>query len=191
MLAISWNVGGLGDHKKRSLVWKNIKDYSTQHKSHNIIWALQETHSTPSTIKKWKLELGVRWSIVFSHGTSASRGVWLLSNSITLSPHHQDNDGRIIIASFTFNNQSFKIASIYAPADSHTSRATWLGNQLWNNWEDESIILGGDWNTVTEASGKDSTFKSWKPARDSNILVDKLDLHSFVDAWKIHGNPLE
>ncbi len=65
----SFNVNGLGQEGKRNAILKKMKTLES-------IVLIQQTHSTMSMEKKWKNEWGGH--IIFSHGTSASKGVAIL-----------------------------------------------------------------------------------------------------------------
>ena len=66
---LTYNVGGLGDERKRRKIFNYIKK-NTSGKS--IIF-FQETHSTQKVENLWRHQ----WcgDMIFSHGTSGSRGV--------------------------------------------------------------------------------------------------------------------
>ena len=73
---MSHNVNGIGDFKIR----KRYFNFLIKLKRDIIL--LQETHSTEKTETQWKNQL--RSEIVFSHGSSSSRGVLC-----TVSPAHE------------------------------------------------------------------------------------------------------
>ena len=70
LLFRSLNTRGLKDNKKRREVFRWLKKF------HDGIIFLQETHSSEKQEHLWKNEWGS--DIIFSHGTSAARGVAIL-----------------------------------------------------------------------------------------------------------------
>ncbi len=76
---------------KRQSIFNKIKN-------DNGIILLQETHSTVKTEKKWKNEWGGQ--IIFSHGTSNSRGVATLfppNVDYTILEKYSDNNGKFLL----------------------------------------------------------------------------------------------
>ena len=65
----SFNVRGLRDSQKRTSIFNKLKE-------NNSIIFLQETHTIEKDIQTWTKEWGNH--VLFSHGTSASRGVAIL-----------------------------------------------------------------------------------------------------------------
>ena len=77
---------------------------------------MQETHSSENIEKYWEAEWGGK--IIYSHGTSAARGVAVcLSRDVyrLVSNIYSDNCGRIVIFDLTSNDQTVTFAAIYAP----------------------------------------------------------------------------
>ena len=70
---ISLNTRGLSDYTKR----RKVFNYFIKKTSPNGIVLAQETHSTRKCEVPWAHQWGRTNSIRFSHGTSASRGVYI------------------------------------------------------------------------------------------------------------------
>lgn len=184
---ITWNVGGLNNSIKRHRIWKYIKDYVLDHSQYSIIWMLQETHSTIESTKNWTFELGSQWKILSSNGKSNSNGVWTLSNNdVQLKQLLIDDIGRYQEIEITTNEGTFNVANIYAPSV-RTNRPNWFLNLPWKKWEENDYIVGGDWNTVTEHSGKHSTKKDYTELIDSRTLIKQMTEYNMVDMWNIKG----
>ena len=92
---LTYKVRGLGDEQKRGKIFNYIK----KNTSGKCIIFLQETYSTQKVESLWCYQ----WhgDIIFSHGTSGSRGVCVAFRYNleykTLSPQIVDNEGRFII----------------------------------------------------------------------------------------------
>ena len=76
---LSLNVRGLQDSKKRRELFLWLK---LNHKGSKSFILLQETHSKIEDELLWEKEWGSQ--ILFSHGTSQSRGVVILFPKVTL-----------------------------------------------------------------------------------------------------------
>ena len=80
------------------------------------IFCLQETYSSPEDEKLWSTEWGA--SIIYSHGTTHSKGVCILlnpSSPFNLSTIKVDPEGRFLIAKLTIEEKYFFITNIYGP----------------------------------------------------------------------------
>lgn len=112
----SYNVNGLGIESKRREIFKHIRDCEID------VCLLQETHSTEGTENLWQNEWGGK--ILFSHGTSAARGVAVMIRpglAATLELIQRDGNGRYLIVYFEINEEKFSLVSIYAPNEDDPS----------------------------------------------------------------------
>lgn len=86
---LSLNVRGLNKTTKRRQLFRRI------HQQNLDVTFLQETYSSPQTIKFWEAEWGGK--IVESHGSNHSRGVKILFKpkiSVSIEKIIRDNNGR-------------------------------------------------------------------------------------------------
>ena len=73
-----------------------------------IIFCLQETYSSPEDEKLWSTEWGA--SIIYSRGTTHSKGVCILlnpSSPFNLSSIQVDAEGSLLIAKLTIEENTF------------------------------------------------------------------------------------
>ena len=106
----SQNVRGLQDNKKRRAMFYSF------HKSNYNIFLLQETHSSIECEQQWQNEWGGK--IVFSHGSTSSRGVCILfKNNFPWKIHgnHIDENGRYIIVDVELGGFGVLLCNIYGP----------------------------------------------------------------------------
>ena len=104
------NVNGLGDFKAR----KRYFNYML--KQNKDIILLQETHSTDKEESLWRNQ--VRCDIIFSHGTSKSRGVCIIlrkTPDIKLLDSVKDTTGRFLLVKVEILKKVYVICNIYAP----------------------------------------------------------------------------
>ena len=110
---------------------------------------LQETHSTINDERLWQSEWGNK--IIFSHGTSNSRGVAILFPSYDwqLLDTCSDSSGRYLMVRVKIEDTEYIIVNIYAPTRDHRKEQleyiTYVRSQLLQ-YNDENIIIGGDFN---------------------------------------------
>ena len=106
----SLNVRGLGETFKRRSIFHWLRKF------HAGISFLQETHSTTESEKIWRSEWGA--NIIFSHGTSNSRGVAiLLPNNLdyVIQKEINDSNGRYLILDTLIDNTRLILVNVYAP----------------------------------------------------------------------------
>ena len=99
---LSLDVRGLRNGNKRRAIFSYLK------KSKAIIFCLQETYSSPEDEKLWSTEWGA--SIIYSHGTTHSKGVCILlnpSSPFNLSSIQMDAEGSFLIAKLTIEENTF------------------------------------------------------------------------------------
>ena len=107
---VSLNVRGLGDFKKRKMIFLWAKRQKAD------ILLLQETHSTNNLEQQWKNEWG--GEIIFSHGTNRARGVAILIRQgleVEQMNMFIDCYGRFIFMQAEINGIKVQIVNTYAP----------------------------------------------------------------------------
>ena len=100
---LSLNVRGLRNGNKRRAIFSCLKKSQKA-----IIFCLQETYSSPEDEKLWSTEWGA--SIIYSHGTTHSKGVCILlnpSSPFNLSSIQVDAEGSFLIAKLTIEENTF------------------------------------------------------------------------------------
>ena len=103
----SFNTRGLQDAVKRRKVFKKFRE------SHYDVVMLQETHCTDKDAIFWKREWG--GEVLFSHGTSASRGVATLFRrglDLSVVQNIADTDGRYVIVEAKLDNFDCVLANV-------------------------------------------------------------------------------
>ena len=150
---------GLGDTKKRAIIWNQIKSITQAYSPKIVVWALQETHSTEELFNKWKFELGPDWYAVTSNGSSNSKGVCIISKT-KIQHFYSDSEGRIVIGNIVTDTPIF-IGSFYCPSNGINERVEWINELDWDLFEQSQVWIGGDWNLVTEQSGRHSVYTTW------------------------------
>ena len=137
---LSLNTRGISDVLKRRAIFNFYRNKAA-------IICLQETHSTAENELIWSSEWG--GDILFSHGTTKSRGVCILmpkGMKQTCSDVYRDNAGRIIKTNIEINNCAVSICNIYAPNDDNPAFFNEVHKVLSN--ASSNKILVGDFNLV-------------------------------------------
>jgi len=160
-------------------------------KKQKCITFLQETHCTRELENTWKQEWG--GDIVFSHGSSNSKGVAILlpkQADYTILNKEVDNDGRFIIIEIKYENEIYVLINIYAPTQNHENEQIHVINKIRDSlapYEGGNIILGGDLNLALnplkdKKGGSTTTLTCNKYRTELLALTDALNL---TDIWRM------
>ena len=115
----------------------------------------------------------------FSHGNRQSRGVAIFtteSSGLDVSNISHDVDGRWILGEISWNNETYSIASVYAPNDLMARGHFFDGLTDLINGNDNCIV-GGDFNCDLD----NQNLKDRSKTILHNVLIEK----DLVDAWRI------
>ena len=181
----SLNTNGLGDDSKRRAVFTKLHK-----KCHGII-LLQETHSTLNCERIWKNEWG--GDIIFSHGSSNSRGVAVLFPprfDIKIKDCVTDNNGRMILISITFENDAYILVNIYAPTKDHRIEQNNFITELKDiisAYKGQTMLIGGDFNFYMDPSLDKLDTMSQLNDNSSyrKEIQSMLDTHELTDIWRV------
>ena len=139
---------------------RKIFNYLKKHSSPKSIIFLQETHSTERAENKWTNQWGCgRGSILFSHGTSESKGVLIAFREaleIKVKSIFRDKNGRYLILKATIQNKPIVLVNYYAPNDEGSQIKTLsVMNEIINQLEldpDTAIVWGRDFNLIFDTN---------------------------------------
>ena len=170
----SLNVRGIGNSQKRRAIFE-------KHRIHADILVLQETHSIEEEEKIWENEWGGK--IIFSHGTSAARGVAaLMSKSIYSKVRniYSDSDGRIICFDLC-DEVVVSICAIYAPNE---DKPEFFQNiELLMQERSENKVILGDFNLTMDVNiDRENTFNNNNKSRDK--VLDMCNEFCLIDIWR-------
>ena len=146
---------------------------------------LQETHSTKSVEKLWQNEWG--YKIIFSHGSSNSRGVCILFKNnfdLEIQKCYSDDHGRFVIVDITAEGKKYTILNLYAPNEDNPEFFCSIFCAL-KDFECESLVIGGDFNCVLnpeldKAGGRPDT-----KVNTRNKLLKLMEDNNLVDIWRL------
>lgn len=144
------NVNGLANHKKRTDIFKYLKQTDAD------FFCIQETHSTYELTDKWTKEWGGQ--AFWSHGTYKSRGTAILiknNTDATITDIKTDQDGRIISVVVNMENLEINLISVYAPTDK-TARRKFYNTLQQYPTPTQYTVIGGDFNCIEDPT-KDKT----------------------------------
>lgn len=179
----SSNVRGMRQTAKRR------QQFSYFHRYNFDLILVQETHCTPDMERVWQNEWGGH--IIFSHGTSSSKGVAILFNPklhFSIVKVRNDQNGRYIILDLSIGATTLTVICCYGPNRDDPLFYNSI-SQVLHSFNCSSIIWGGDFNFVFNLSidkqGGDprTNFK----ARDECLLT--MAEFNLIDAWR-ELNPL-
>lgn len=188
---VSYNVNGIGDDRKRRKIFNFVK----KHTSSKALVCLQETHST---LKNEKLfEYQWRGKILFSHGTSGSKGVCICFRydlEYKLLNVISDKGGRYIICHMEIQGEPYVIINCYAPNEEKGQVKVFkdiLGHV--GNLDlppDCKFICAGDWNLIFDT--KLDSFGEKSRLKRKSIYQLKSIMSSFelIDIWRVRNPTL-
>ena len=174
---------GVADSKKR----RSIFD---KHRQNADFFILQETHSTKEVEKVWENEWGGK--AIFSHGTSASRGIAIFMSKEThskISNIHVDDQGRLIICDLKEQDFLVTIIAIYAPNEDSPMFYRNIATRIKERQEHKILI--GDFNLVLDVSlDRENTYNNNNKAKEE--VENLCDQYYLKDIWRIqNGNKRE
>ena len=140
---LSLNIRGLDRSRKRRQV------FCWLHQQQSDIIFLQETYSSPESIKRWETEWGGK--IVSTHGSSHSRGAMIL-----FKPRLDVDFGKITLAETIIDGTKMVLVNIYAPNDA-TQQVAFLrdvSKECLIPYANDNLVLGGDFNCTLSTLDK-------------------------------------
>ena len=181
---MSLNVRGLNCFKKRKSIFRWLQ------KKNNSLVFLQETHSTAETANIWARDW--KGKIVFSHGTSNSKGCMILVKEgfdLEITFVKCDNKGRFVLLKGQVQGEPTILLNVYAPNTENEQVEFFKdidhvlhSNNISNH---DEIVIGGDWNLVHDFN-LDKGGGIYNPKLKS---IDKLDQlmanYELHDVWRI------
>ena len=181
----TYNVRGMRDIKKRSQVYKYVRE-----KSFDVIF-LQETHSSRKDQNFWTSQWGGK--VVCSHGSSNSRGtaIYFRKNlQFRLKSTYTDDNGRIALAHIELENEDLVLMSIYAPNADEPQFFSRISNIIQDYPSNDTKIIAGDFNLVLDDSIDrlgGSKISHLRARQELLSTIQRLDL---VDIWRVKNPEL-
>ena len=172
---ISVNVRGVSNEVKRKAIFE-------QHRCNADILVMQETHSTTDCEKIWESEWGGK--ALFSHGSSAARGVAVFMTKIMydkIQKVHIEQDGRLIIFDLEEGDQMITVTVVYAPNEDSPEFFKHVQKLLMERHEHKIII--GDFNLTLDVD-KDrlNTYHNNNKAMEE--VENLMDQYYLYDLWR-------
>ena len=149
---ISMNAQGLRHYTKRRKVFNFMKKHAS---SKGIIF-MQETHSLKRCENTWTNQFGCGNNhIVFSHGTSESRGVLIAfreASNYKVINQYVDGGGRLIVLNTLIEDSPVVYINYYAPNEEKDQLKAFDDlNHILDNTdisEDTVLVWGGGFNLI-------------------------------------------
>lgn len=143
---VTLNIRGLGGKQKSKVVLDYLRTNSKG------ITFLQETHSSVALAEKWMDYW--KGKLYVAHGDTNSKGVAILFHpklTHEILDKHEDLSGRYLILRVKVNDEILILANCYLPTKDHEREQCVVLEEIigiLNNYSDEKIILGGDFNVA-------------------------------------------
>lgn len=177
---LSLNVRGLNKSFKRRLIFRWL------HKQKQQFIFLQECYCTNLCTPQWRNEWG--GEVFFSYGTNHSKGVMILINpalNCKIERVISDKNGRFIILKLSVDQQSIVLVNIYAPNDTNQQTAFFSKlNQLLQEFAQENIIIGGDFNCALSPKDKVGGKPVTKKAAVIKSVEALCESYNLRDIWR-------
>jgi exonuclease III len=146
---------------------------------------LQETHSKLEDENVWKREWG--GEIVFSHGSSSSRGTCIMfapNMAFTIHDKYIDQEGRFVIINVTINDVTLTLVNIYGP---NNDNDVFFMN-VFENIElmgNDNRIIGGDFNCILDNNMDKRGGRPTHAHKNTQQLLNTyMDETNLVDIWR-------
>ena len=171
---------GLRNENKRRAVFSYLKQQKA------TVFCLQENYSLRDNENVWCAEWGGK--IIFSHGTTHSKGVCILLNpnsTFYLDNVQIDPEGRILISRLKVAEETFFIVNIYALNDYRDQNEfiKTLGESLLRKTDTSRLIIAGDWNCTLRRVDKRGGLP-WKSTDYREAVVNLMDELNLVDIYR-------
>lgn len=175
----SLNCRGLKDWRKRDLIKQCLKVNNVD------ICFLQETHcSTLYCARNVNRHLGGKTIWSFGSNRSKGVGIWFRPGlKFEIISTDRDSEGRMLYLLVKINNQIVKIVNVYAPVIPRERKQFFnsLNHYLHGKY---TIILGGDFNCVTDVSLDKCGGNDLYGNLASENLINVCEDHHIVDAFR-------
>ena len=175
----SYNVRGLVNVKKSREIF-----YYLRKKPYDVI-SMQETHSSPSQLKRWRTEWGGR--LYCSHGSNNARGVTISvkkRKKLSVKGEKKDPKGRFLILNCLINGDNYLLVNVYGPNHDSQEFFTELTESIDELNVDQKII-SGDFNFVLNT---DIDKQGGLPSTNNNsrdfIASYVLNNNGLCDIWR-------
>ena len=166
---------GIAKNTKRRAIY----DY---HRKNADILVLMESHSTPDIEKIWENEWGGR--AIFSHGSSNSRGITILTSKemfSTISNIYKDTMGRLICFDVIVDGNKITICTLYAPNEDNPEFFKSIREILVERSEHKIIV--GDFNLVLDVDkDRHNTYNNNNKAKEE--VENLMDEFLMKDTWR-------
>lgn len=176
---VALNVKGFNNVVKRQKVLAFLKKEKTQ------IALLSETHL--NDLEHLKLRRSWVGQVFYSSYNTNSRGVAILihhSLPFTLETTIKDNDGRYVLISGYLYGEQILIGCIYGPNSYDSAFFPKLLSEV-SSVSTPYVVLGGDFNCVSDPSVDQSPSKSNPASRKSLRLKEFCHDLELFDTWRI------
>ena len=144
---------------------------------------MQETHGSANVEQIWENEWGGK--AIFSHGTSAARGIAIFVKKAlysSISNIFTDQEGRLIVFDIEVNEQKICLVAIYAPNEDKPMFFDNIEKLLEERCEHKVII--GDFNLTLDVNlDRENTYNNNNKAKQK--VEELLDKYCLRDVWRL------
>jgi len=176
----TYNCRGLRGDKNRIRIFEWVRG------KHQDIVFVQEAHSIKQDEEKWKREW--KGNIIFSHGTTESRGVMILlkdnSNIDIVKVDIGRGDGRELYVKATVYGIEMLLVNIYAPNNDDPGFYERVFDAI-RGFDVENIVMGGDMNLVLDVTIDKNGGRAQTNEKARECMVKHMEVLELVDIWRV------
>ena len=172
------NVRGLVQRQKRQQVFQWLKNQNCS------FYMLQETHLTKKYLKFWKQDW--QGDIYYSGCNQNSEGVCILINpklKYTIQDITEIVTGRVLACSIIIENNLITLINIYGPNKDEEDVFEKLNSYI-SQRNDQNFIIGGDFNTVLNASLDKRNGRTDTNKKCRNKITQMMQNNDLIDIWR-------
>ena len=176
---LSFNANGIGNYHKR----KDVFDFLREKKAHIVM--LQETHLKTEDQNLIRAMWG--YECILNGTSTNSNGVGIFFNSNFQYKLHRmtkDLDGKYIILDIEINGKRHTLVNVYGPSDRDNPLFYEELMDKIEDMENESIIVGGDWNVILDVNKDTHRYRGGNRPRARAKINEMLDLMKLKDVWR-------
>lgn len=181
----SQNCQGLGDVHKRRCLFRHVRL-----KNYNIV-CLQDIHLQNQMANIIKNEWGFE-NVYISGFNNNARGVMIMMNNNfehTVGKVKTDPNGNFIILDLSVQGKKVTLVNLYGPNVDKPSFYTTIKQIINTEFDNEYIIMCGDWNLVLQPDIDTKNYLHINNPRARQEVLRLIDEDNFVDVWRImHEN---
>ena len=181
---LSLNVNGIRDYHKRKDVFNYLRGKNAQ------IIMLQETHLKTEEENIVRAMWG--YDCILNGDSTNSNGVGIFFNTNFQYKIHKvtrDLEGKYIVLDIEILSKRYSVINLYGPSDRDCPAFFEDVLDKLENMNNESIIVGGDWNVIPDMGLDTHNYRGGNRPRARAKITEMTEIMNLTDVWRdLHPN---